>query len=98
MKKYHLIPMSLITDDAREIAVAWVENFQDGGGIMIEQKHKLASDIMNYAANNPPKTATKDQLEDFCNFCAEIDSTWALEFKEWIENYLVEREEGISEI
>lgn len=48
-KHYKLIPMSQITDEAREIAVRWVENLQDAGGIMIEQKHKLASDIMNYA-------------------------------------------------
>ena len=43
---YKLIPMSDITDEAREIAVAWME-CEDKD--WIGQKHKLASDIMNYA-------------------------------------------------
>jgi len=43
---YKLIPMSEITDEAREIAVRWGENMKDN---FISQKHKLASDIMNYA-------------------------------------------------
>lgn len=43
---YKLIPMSEITDEAREIAVAWME-CEDKD--WIGQKHKLASDIMNYA-------------------------------------------------
>lgn len=45
-KDYKLIPMSEITDEAREIAVRWGENMKDD---FITQKHKLASDIMNYA-------------------------------------------------
>lgn len=44
---YELIPMSKITDEAREIAVRWGDEFFDGLAIM--EKHKLASDIMNYA-------------------------------------------------
>lgn len=43
---YKLIPMSEITDEAREIAVRWGANMKDN---FISQKHKLASDIMNYA-------------------------------------------------
>jgi len=43
---YDLIPMSEITEEAREIAVAWME-CEDKD--WIGQKHKLASDIMNYA-------------------------------------------------
>ena len=43
---YKLIPMSEITDEAREITVAWME-CEDKH--WIGQKHKLASDIMNYA-------------------------------------------------
>jgi hypothetical protein len=46
LKDYPLIPMSLITDEAREIAVRWME-CRDRD--WIGQKHKLASDIMNYA-------------------------------------------------
>lgn len=45
-EKYKLIPMSEITDGAREIAVVWME-CEDKN--WIGQKHKLASDIMNYA-------------------------------------------------
>lgn len=42
---YPLIPMSKVSDEARMIAVAWHENATD----WIGDKHKLASDIMNYA-------------------------------------------------
>lgn len=48
MEDYKLIPMSEITDDARKIAVAWMECDDKN---WIGQKHKLASDIMNYAEN-----------------------------------------------
>lgn len=51
MKKFKVVPLNEITNEAREIAVAWVDNLRDEGGIMIQQKHKLASDIMNYAKN-----------------------------------------------
>lgn len=53
-KKYDLIPMTEITDEAREIAVAWIENYVPHSSIMpeIAQKQKLASDIMNYAKNH----------------------------------------------
>lgn len=44
---YTLIPMSDIDPEAREIAVKWCEAFIPG--FALEQKHKLASDIMNYA-------------------------------------------------
>jgi len=42
---YQLIPMNEIEDEAREIAVRWHENATN----WIGDKHKLASDIMNYA-------------------------------------------------
>jgi len=51
--EYKLIPLSQISDQAREIAVAWIEGYQPMG-FDIEQKHKLASDIMNYAAAQIP--------------------------------------------
>lgn len=44
---YILIPMNKISDEAREIAVAWMEQWSPG--FNIDQKHKLASDIMNYS-------------------------------------------------
>ncbi len=43
---YPLIPMNEIEDEARKIAVVWAES-EDRE--FIAQKHKLASDIMNYA-------------------------------------------------
>lgn len=43
---YKLIPLSEITDEAREIAVRWGDNMVND---FISEKHKLASDIMNYA-------------------------------------------------
>lgn len=46
---YPLVPLAEIEWEARSIAVAWVEGFEKIGGVEIEQKHKLASDIMNYA-------------------------------------------------
>jgi hypothetical protein len=49
MKTYELIPLPDITPEVREIAVAWIEGYQPMG-FDIQQKHKLASDIMNYAA------------------------------------------------
>ena len=46
--KYELIPLGKIEPVARKIAVLWVEGFEKTGGIMLNDKHKLASDIMNY--------------------------------------------------
>lgn len=43
---YKLIPMDEITDEARMLAVAWGEEHEVPS---VENKHKLASDIMNYA-------------------------------------------------
>ena len=49
--KYNLIPLGKIEPVAQKIAVAWVEGFEKTGGIMLNDKHKLASDIMNYGRN-----------------------------------------------
>lgn len=47
---YKLVPMHEIEPEAYEIAVRWVNNHEPDGSLMqIEAKHKLASDIMNYA-------------------------------------------------
>ena len=43
---YKLIPLNEITDEAREIAVRWAECDDKH---WIGNKHKLASDIMQYA-------------------------------------------------
>lgn len=44
---YKLIPLSEISDDARKIAVLW--HSYTPIGFDIQNKHKLASDIMNYS-------------------------------------------------
>lgn len=46
-KNYDLIPMDKISDDAREIAKRWYDGVSEMNDI--REKHKLASDIMNYA-------------------------------------------------
>lgn len=56
---YPLIPMMDITDEARLLAVAWVDGYE-AQGMDIPGKQKLASDIMNYARRHangiiPPK-------------------------------------------
>ena len=43
---FPLIPMANIDDLARKIAVAWGDEYFPG--IALQEKHKLASDIMNY--------------------------------------------------
>ena len=62
-ENYRLIPMKDITDEARDIAVMWVEGYKPAGIINLEQKHKLASDIMNYAALH---------AKDFADWLAEM--------------------------
>lgn len=49
--KYTELAMDDIHPEARNIAVAWIENYQPNNSIMpeIAQKVKLASDIMNFA-------------------------------------------------
>lgn len=46
---YQLVPMNDVTDEARKIAVAWCDGFEPDLGMQIYQRHKLASDIMNYS-------------------------------------------------
>jgi len=60
---YTLIPMSEITDTARKLAVAWME-CEDKN--WIGQKHKLASDIMNYARLHADQETSKlrEELEN----------------------------------
>lgn len=55
---YPLIPMSEITDEARLIAVAWVEGYERQG-MDIPGKQKLASDIMNYARRHAKEIVDK---------------------------------------
>jgi hypothetical protein len=55
--EYELIPMSEIDAEARAIAVAWVEKYGTMG-VDIANKHKLASDIMNYHRSKAAQTET----------------------------------------
>jgi hypothetical protein len=43
-----LIPMNEIPEEARKIAVLWVEGYEPNG-FDLPSKHKLASDIVSYA-------------------------------------------------
>ena len=61
---YELIPMSEITDEAREIAVVWME-CEDKN--WIGQKHKLASDIMNYSKKREQQT--REEMFEFAEYC-----------------------------
>jgi len=47
--QYKEYKLDEIHPQAREIAVEWIENFKPMGGMEIEQKVKLASDMMNFA-------------------------------------------------
>lgn len=67
-ENYRLIPMKDITDEARDIAVMWIEGYKPAGIINLEQKHKLASDIMNYAAYY-----AKEQAIAFTKWIAQRD-------------------------
>src|SRR5262245_19945284 len=46
---YTRLNMNDIHPEARKIAVSWIENYEKIGVIELEQKVKLASDIMNFA-------------------------------------------------
>lgn len=46
---YKLVPLNEITDEARILAVTWIEGYEEWMRSDIPHKHKLASDIMNYA-------------------------------------------------
>ena len=47
--KQPIVPMLEITKEARELAVAWMVGYEDWMKSDIREKHKLASDVMNYA-------------------------------------------------
>lgn len=69
--EYKLIPLNEITDEAREIAVAWCENYVRMG-FDIQQKHKLASDIINYA--DQQVKAEREKAIDDCK--STYNSLW----------------------
>lgn len=64
-KDYPLISMNDVSDEARLLSVAWHENATD----WIGDKHKLASDIMNYARRTNKELVTAlDELVQLKNW------------------------------
>ena len=57
--KYPLIPINEIDDEARQLAVMWIES-EVREMDWIGDKHKLASDFMNYAR----RVAERNKHED----------------------------------
>lgn len=53
-----VIPMDQIDPEARKLAVAWCEVYIPH--FALQEKHKLASDIMNYSINNKNKMSNTD--------------------------------------
>lgn len=79
-KDYKLIPMAEITEEARTIAVRWMECDDKN---WIGNKHKLASDIMNYARRHAAQFTQQEGGEK--------------DFAKWLEeNTTVIREEKIT--
>jgi hypothetical protein len=80
--EYKLIPLTDITDQAREIAVAWIEGYEPMG-FDLQQKHKLASDIMNYAAAQVPdlldRYTTFLQKEGYLDTDATLENPTAID-------------------
>jgi len=88
---YQLIPMSEITDEAREIAVRWGDNMKDD---FIAQKHKLASDIMNYARRYHAQFEISDE-EIYRQILIHLDSLdyaggYPANYKETLSKHLGE--------
>lgn len=71
---YELIPMSEIDIEARKIAVSWVEQYGTMG-FDIQNKHKLASDIINYHRTKRDEYA-KEVAIDFDKW--KRDEEWQL--------------------
>lgn len=61
---YKKFKMGEIHPKVRDLAVSWVENFKPYGGIMIEQKHKLAMDIMNVVLEMSSEVPYPNALTD----------------------------------
>lgn len=89
---YPLISTSDIDWEARCIAVRWVENYEKIGVIEIEQKHKLASDIMNYSRHQ--LTAKEAELKELREVAEKMVTLLKRYPMEWIAH--VEREEALT--
>jgi hypothetical protein len=69
---YKLIPMDKIHDEARKIAVAWVEDYEPSG-FDLPNKHKLASDIQNFA-----NTMLENKITKFNQWLADNHSSFEI--------------------
>jgi hypothetical protein len=89
MIEYDLIPMTDIDDEARDIAVIWAAHVNLK---WIGDKHKLASDIMNYA-NKQVKKTLKEEVswdEAFDEYSKDRGKT--THFVSWVkDNYTLIR-------
>jgi hypothetical protein len=97
-QNYPLIPMNEIAEKARKIAVSWIEDSWTMD-MDIQQKHKLASDIQNYAINYSQQLQAENeelrrQLQADVEFGDKILTTpqdvksMAVEFAEWIKSVI----------
>ena len=88
-KRVKLLPMDKISKEVRDLAVNWVENFKPIGGMMIEDKHKLASDIQNIADLQSEQAfiAGADWNDDCHIYIQEDQSRTPVDFKNWLENF-----------
>jgi hypothetical protein len=74
---YPLIPILEIEDEARKIAVRWVEDYQQMSVVDLHNKHKLASDIMNYARRYSKKLNISSVVRGLQSDCcgAKVETT-----------------------
>lgn len=93
MTKYKLIPMLEIRPEVRKIAVAWFNGFESDLGIQIEQRHKLASDIQNYADSQVATLRQEnDRAKEDANELRGIIAEHHLERESWRQSV-----EGLKE-
>ena len=99
--EYKLIPLSDIDEEAKQIAIAWVENWKGPNSTVmpdIAQKQKLASDIINYTQKRiliRVEQCTKEidkLLETKESLLAELDKKKKQvdAFKQWLETAVKE--------
>lgn len=76
LEDYELVPFGEITEEAKAIAVLWVEGYEPMG-FDLPGKHKLASDIMNYARRYHKQQTlfkTRQELRSYMRkLCIEFD-------------------------
>lgn len=89
----NIIPLSEIDEKAREIAISWIEELCPGQGMQLPQKHKLASDIMNYHREKALELLTKLLLKKF----EKIDGPFRNEYVDVFDIESIFKKIGITE-